>query len=140
MNVFLSLQGAYMERDSVYKFVRKLIALPYLPHEHIEATFATLKEKACDNLQPLVEYIETQWISSSTFPPKNWSIFMCATRTNNDVEGWHRRLNGKAGRGQLRLYSLVPLLHREAEMIPLQMKLISEKKLKRYVYYNVFLP
>jgi len=47
------------------------------------------------------------------------------------VEGWHRRLNNRATRGQLQFYLLVPLLYKEAAMLPLHMKLVSEKKLRR---------
>ncbi|KAH3748838.1 hypothetical protein DPMN_183294 [Dreissena polymorpha] len=31
-------------------------------------------------------------------------------RTNNDVEGWHRRINTRAGRADLGFYMLVPLI------------------------------
>ena len=55
---------------------------------------------------------------------------MMPVRTNNDVEGWHRRFNSRAGRGQLQFYVLVPLLHREASLVTLQLQLVSEKKLK----------
>ena len=56
---------------------------------------------------------------------------MCSTRTNKDVEGWHRRINAEAGHVRLGLYKLVPLLHREADQLSLQLKLVSEKKLAR---------
>ena len=32
-----------------------------------------------------------------------WSVFGCSVRSNNDVEGWHRRFNAKAQHGQLNL-------------------------------------
>ena len=62
----------------------------------------------------------------------SWTV-----RTNNDVEGWHRRLNNKATRGQLQLYVLIPMLFKEASLLPLQVKLVNEKKLQRrmYVYH-----
>lgn len=53
-------------------------------------------------------------------------------RTNNDVEGYHTRINGRAQRGQLQLYLLVHFLHEEARLVTLQMKLVSANKLKRY--------
>ena len=52
-------------------------------------------------------------------------------RTNNDCEGWHRRLNGRAVNGKLPFYVLVPLLHEEARTVQLQQKLLSDSKLKR---------
>jgi hypothetical protein len=72
------------------------------------------------------------WIESTVWPPSTWSIFMKAVRTNNHVEGWHRRINCHAARASLQFYVLVPLLHREACVVQIQMRLVSESKLKRY--------
>jgi len=52
-----------------------------------------------------------------------------AVRTNNDVEGWHRDLNAQAISGELQFYLLVPLLHRQATLLPVQVKLVAEGKL-----------
>lgn len=57
---------------------------------------------------------------------------MQPVRTNNDVEGYHRRLNAAATRGSLPFYVLIELLGREAAMVELQAKLVSEDKLKRH--------
>ena len=34
-------------------------------------------------------------------------------RINNDLEGWHRRLNYSAKRGQLQMYLFIELLNKE---------------------------
>ena len=52
------------------------------------------------------------------------SVFHKTIRTNNDVEGWHRRLNSKAGRGQLDLYLLIQLLGEEAALVTIQLDLL----------------
>jgi len=55
-----------------------------------------------------------------------------AVRTNNNVEGWHYGLNWQASRrGQLPMYLLIHLLHREAKLTLLQIWLVSERKLRR---------
>ena len=57
---------------------------------------------------------------------------MMAVRTNNDIEGWHHALNRRAaGRWHMPFYLLIDLLHREAKLSALQIRLVSEKKLKR---------
>ena len=115
--------------------MRKLLALPFLPHERIITAFTALENKAetsSQAIQDLVAYIDVNWIRSTTWPPSSWSVFMQAVHTNNDVEGWHRRLNKRAVGGQVPLYVLVPLLHREAKLVSIQMKLVSEGKLSRY--------
>jgi len=55
-------------------------------------------------------------------------VFWTTVQTNNDVEDWHCHLNNRAIRGQLQLYMLIPLLHREASILPLQVKLVNERE------------
>ena len=65
-------------------------------------------------------------------PTASWSVFKEAVRTNNDIEGWHHGLNRRAeGKTQLPLYLLIHLLYQEARLASLQIRLVSEKKLKR---------
>jgi hypothetical protein len=68
------------------------------------------------DFRPFMDYVEKTWIKNRTWPPKTWSVYFQEVRTNNDVEGWHRRLNSKAPRkGDLNFYNLVGLLMKEAE-------------------------
>ena len=69
------------------------MALPFLPHKTIEATFEGLRPEA--TTQPLKEfvlYIGETLINSRVWHPKCWSVFMLSVRTNNDIEGWHHAL------------------------------------------------
>ncbi|KAJ8314678.1 hypothetical protein KUTeg_006828 [Tegillarca granosa] len=127
------IKRAYNEDDSVHKFVKKLMALPFLPPEHVVPAFDKLKEKPLlGPITELLSYMENTWIHNNTYPVKSWCMYRQPIRTNNDVEGWNRRLNKKTGEEQKPFYVLIPLLHTEAKMVPLQAKLVSEKKLKRY--------
>ena len=57
---------------------------------------------------------------------------MLSVRTNNDVEGWHHGLHRRAsGRANLPFYMFVELLYKEARLTALQMRLVSERKLRR---------
>ena len=56
---------------------------------------------------------------------------MRQVRTNNDVEGWHLKLNQKAAKGQIQLYLLISLLHQEARYIEAQAKLVGYEQLTR---------
>ena len=52
--------------------------------------------------------------------------------TNNDIEGWHNGLNRRAGgRVHIPFYLLVQQLHREAKLSVVQVRLVSDGKLKR---------
>ena len=109
------------------------MALPFLPHEHIPQMFMELKDFATSQaLRSLVEYVQATWLESTVWSPDRWSIFNQSVRTNNDVEGWHRRLNHNAGLAKLSMYLLINLLHQESNLVSLQVRLLSEKKLKRH--------
>lgn len=71
-------------------------------------------------------------MTSSVWSVAEWCVFMQPIRTNNDVEGWCRRLNVRARRGRLPFYMLLQLLHSESQMVELQAHLVSENKLRRY--------
>ena len=65
-------------------------------------------------------------------PPKCWGVFKQSIRTNNDIEGSHHSLNRRpVGRCGLPLYMFVALLHKEAGLVSVQIRLVSERKLKR---------
>lgn len=46
-------------------------------------------------------------------------------RTNNDVEGWHYRIN-YGQRSGVNMLKLLLILYEEANLIPLQSKLLSQ--------------
>jgi len=126
-------QGVYSEDDVVYKYIRKLMALPFLPQRQIRPMFLRLQAEAqTEPLQNLVAYIRRQWIENTVFLPNDWSVYQQAIRTNNDIERWHnaldRRVSGQRG---LSLYSLIELLDREARLIAVTIRLVSDRKLKR---------
>ena len=81
----LGLQVAYNSDDKTHKYIKKLLALPYLPAEHINTVFIALQEKAVtEPLQELTTYISNTWLNSSIWPITSWSVFGRYTRTNND--------------------------------------------------------
>lgn len=96
-------------------------------------TFHHLDRKANnDQLDSLMDYVWRQWIRNPTFPIKNWSVFMLSVRTNNDLEGWHNRINSRVNRtGKIPFYLLLVELYSEAKNIPLIARLLSEGKMER---------
>jgi hypothetical protein len=50
-----------------------------------------------------------------------------SVRTNNDVEGWHHRINRKAQKPNLQMYILIVLLHKEARLIQTQLMMVRGK-------------
>ncbi|PFX16516.1 hypothetical protein AWC38_SpisGene19205 [Stylophora pistillata] len=130
----LELQDAYRNDRGTHQLIKQLMALLYLPADKIERRFRRLQQQATVRpLQEFCSYVDENWITSQTFPPQTWSVFLEAVRTNNDLEGWHNGLNRRAkGRSQLPLYILIQVLHREATLANIQIRLVSDKKLKRH--------
>ncbi|KAI0220396.1 hypothetical protein LSAT2_028071 [Lamellibrachia satsuma] len=127
----LGLRRVYLEDNATFMYVRKLMALPLLPAEHISPVFAVLERKArAEPLEALVAYIKETWITSRMWPPTSWSVFGQSVRTNNDVEGWHHGFNTKAK--QMPFYQLTSQLYEEAAQIELTLRLVSEGKLRRH--------
>ena len=81
-------------RSSIHRFIRKVLALPFLPVEQITETFNTLKDTVdTEKITKLMDYINNTWINGSTWKPASWTVYGQSVRTNNDVEGWHHRIN-----------------------------------------------
>ena len=77
----------YLERKGAYRFIRKLLCLPFLPAEHIREVFESLSDVAPDHYDRLLHYVRTTWIDTEIWPVQCWSVYNMSVRTNNDVEG-----------------------------------------------------
>jgi len=128
----LGIAKSYMERRSTHNFCRKLMALPFLPATWIVPVFNQLKElDVSTELQELMTYISGQWIQSQIFPVTSWSVFQWPFRTNNDVEGWHHKLNQQANGAALNMYDLITRLHEEAKDVELLCHFLEEGQITR---------
>ncbi|XP_033746946.1 uncharacterized protein LOC117332171 [Pecten maximus] len=123
----LGLSRTYRERGATHNFIWMILALPFLPSHQIRPTFDAFRARCPAEpghpLSQFVEYVRSQWIDSATFPPTTWSAFESSVRTNNDVEGWHNRLNRKTDNHPA-MYVLIPLLQKEAAAVEAQ--IVSE--------------
>ena len=81
------LQRLYTMDDHINHVCLQMMALPFLPAEVIADQFRTL-QTASDNPHVVqhLEYMERNWINSSTWPPSAWSVFRQPVRTNSDVK------------------------------------------------------
>ena len=109
------------------------MALPFLPGKEIPRMFEQLEEYVEQApLTDLLQYIREQWIEALVFPPRNWSVYQQAVRTDNDIEGWHNALNRHAaGRSNICMYQLIEEIDRDAQLAAISMRLVSKRKLKR---------
>ncbi|RMX51819.1 hypothetical protein pdam_00021961, partial [Pocillopora damicornis] len=104
--------------------------LELLPNPALKRVTVNFEKAIWIVLRKLLPNVEIQG-SISQWSPSSWSVVMKSVRTNNDIDGWHLGLNRRAsGKSQLPLYLLIRLLHREARRTSLQIRLISERKLR----------
>ena len=108
------------------------MCLCYLPDNVNAPTFQRLRTKHTDEkLKPLFDYMHKTWISHKIWAPHNWSVYETAVRTNNDIEGWHNRLN-RQGRPNMAFYLLIDLLKREADFSADVVRLLSGRKVRQH--------
>ena len=103
----LGLQRAYNVDAGPLALCKQFMALPLLPHEHIQTVFDQLVAGIGDGVPALRElsgYIHDTWINGNIFNPDDWSVFGQAIRTHNDVEGWHYRMHHRGKRAKLPTY------------------------------------
>lgn len=72
------------------------MAIAFLPVLSIRPAFLQLSSSESaqqfQQLQPLFTYYRDTWLNGQ-FPIAMWSVFRSNIRTNNQVEGWHSRIN-----------------------------------------------
>ena len=112
-----------------HKLLRQIMSLPFLPSEHIAAVLEHLDNRACDEVKAITGYIQETWIDGY-WCAEDWSVYKRQIRTNNDLEGYHNRLN-RQGKHNMLFYELIDLLHKESKFVTVTTRLISEKKLTK---------
>jgi len=104
-------------------YLGKILALPLLHPEHILQAFRTITL----NVVNAIVLLFVDWLENSKLSVHRISVFKQFARTNNDVEGWHRRLSARACRGHLPL--LIKLIQCESRNAGLQV-ILSEGKIR----------
>lgn len=103
------LQDRYADNIDFAMEIRKLAALAFVPIADVIAYFELLEESAGfpEAAEPVLEYFEQYYIGrrrrngvrrTPAFPIPLWNVHAPTLdglpRTNNNVEGWHRRFSG----------------------------------------------
>ncbi len=127
----LGLATSYDNNEDFKMHVKKMMALPFLPSEWIENIFNQLcSQQPAASLQQFHSYIKDTWIDGQ-FPPESWSVYKRTYRTNNDVEGYHNRLNRNARQPNLNLYTLIDVLHKESLQVDYDVRFLVQGKIGR---------
>ena len=113
--------------------VRRLFALPFLPHRKIKNAFENIISENDSNdprIAELFNYFERTWLRSVIWSPRNISVYHRLVRTNNDVEAYHRRLNNLCRIDHPPFYKLLPILFNESKLTRTTAKLVSNQAVK----------
>lgn len=124
-----SLRSAYEEDAELAHEVKKLYALAFVPEIDVISAFQQLIRSPYykanrTKLSNLIEYFKKTWIgivkrgkkgrAAARFNIEMWnhygSVLDGASRTNNHVEGWHKRLTSRAQMMHSTLWKFIDLI------------------------------
>ena len=79
----LHLAESYMNDADCHSYIRRLLALPFLPAEHIPPMMTRLREEAShtDTYDRLLDYMQNTWIDSTLWTSTRWRVFYRTTCT-----------------------------------------------------------
>ena len=77
-----------------------------------------------------MQYMENQWFRNPTVSPQEICQYRRLGRTNNDVEGYHRRLNIRIENTHPPLYQLLEVIWRESQLVDVTAKIVSSANVR----------
>lgn len=93
----LGLTKEYNQNKEFQKFVRRIICLGLAPFQKIDDLWLEFQDDMpiSDTIQQLIDYFVETWLEDhALFHRSIWNHSdNVYSRTNNDLEGWHNKLN-----------------------------------------------
>ncbi|XP_003381943.1 hypothetical protein Tsp_11043 [Trichinella spiralis] len=104
----LGMRTSYIHEAATKKKVKMLLATAFLPFHDVAAVVKLLGRDATGSVAVLFNYFRVEWMPPDRLPL--WNVYNVNIRTNNDLEGWHFKINRLAGKRHLGFYELLQLL------------------------------
>ncbi|KRY28672.1 hypothetical protein T01_12879 [Trichinella spiralis] len=104
----LGMRTSYIHEAATKKKVKMLLATAFLPFHDVAAVVKLLGRDATGSVAVLFNYFRVEWMPPDRLPL--WNVYNVNIRTNNDLEGWHFKMNRLAGKRHLGFYELLQLL------------------------------
>ncbi|KRY31426.1 hypothetical protein T03_10473, partial [Trichinella britovi] len=104
----LGLKARYRTEEQTKRKIRILLATAFLPEPQDDTGVSLLEAGTTGTLAALFQYFWQEWMTDERLP--FWNVHNVNIRTNNHLEGWHNRLNRKAGKSHNGFYELLELL------------------------------
>lgn len=120
------LQVQYQTNRDVELQARMIAAIAFVPLANVENAFESLQDTALNELEPIFNYFEDTYIGrprrrngrcNPMFPHSMWNMHGRVEedlpRTNNHVEGWHRKMNTAMGACNPTIWKFLDVLIKE---------------------------
>ena len=108
----LGLQTEYQTNGSdTCKFFCRVLALPFIVIRYVRMAWAGLKadEPQIQGINDLITYFEHTWLGGQ-FAPAKWNVYSeKSPRTNNNLEGWHTKVQKVVGKNHLNIFEIIEL-------------------------------
>lgn len=126
--------GEKLKLRTEKRHVARCVGLARLPTEYIENGYLYVMKKSpkSDTIQKFNKYFKRQWLK------KNELLNSCScagekVRTNNNIEGWHSKINRYIGRKYPTLPQLLNVLQTQSTAYELK---TATKKNKEYQFID----
>ncbi|XP_003369569.1 conserved hypothetical protein [Trichinella spiralis] len=104
----LGMRTSYIHEAETKKKVKMLLATAFLPPHDVPVAVELLGRDATGSIAALLNYFRVEWMPPDRLLMCNvYNVNIC---TNNDLEGWHFKMNRLAGKRHLGFYELLQLL------------------------------
>ncbi|KRZ19455.1 hypothetical protein T11_18069, partial [Trichinella zimbabwensis] len=80
-------------------------SMAFLPLHDVPAAVELLGRDVTGSVAALFNYFREEWMTPNRLPL--WNVYNVNIRTNNDLEGWHFKMNRLAGKRHLGFYELL---------------------------------
>ncbi|KRX12600.1 hypothetical protein T07_10087 [Trichinella nelsoni] len=104
----LGMCTSYIHEEQYKKKIKMLLATAFLPLHDVAAAVELLGRDVTGSVAALFNYFRVEWMPYDRLPL--WNVYNVNIRTNNDLEGWHFKMNRLAGNRYLGFYELLQLL------------------------------
>ncbi|XP_003369381.1 reverse transcriptase family protein [Trichinella spiralis] len=124
------MQTSYINEAATKNKVKMLLATAFLPPHDVPVAVELLGRDATGSIAALFNYFRVEWMLPDRLPM--WNVYNVNIRTNNDLEGWHFKMNRLAGKRHLGFYELLQLLIDEQGSTETLFQQVTTIKNKKY--------
>lgn len=110
----LGLTDAFKNNPEIARFIRQLMAIPFLPASLIYPTYSLIPTPTLENteavkLTKLKKYVKKHWLIQT--PPEELSIYELNIATNNGAESYHSKLKARIRTSHPRIWTFMSYIN-----------------------------